>query len=138
MAAPKRRSRLWPVLVVLVVLALAAGGAYLAFGSRLLGRAGQAAAIQTGTVTSITAVSTVADSGSVAAQQSAAVFWKTTGTVADVLVQPGAHVQTGDVLMRVDPLSAPGSVIQAESDLLAAQTALDDLQHPSALSLATA
>ena len=138
MAAPKRRSRLWTILVVLVVLALVAGGAYLAFGSRLKGAAGQAAAIQTGTVTSITAVSTVADSGSVAAQQSASVFWKTTGTVAEVLVQPGTHVQAGDILMRVDPLSAPGTVIQAESDLLAAQTALSDLQHPSALSLATA
>jgi multidrug efflux pump subunit AcrA (membrane-fusion protein) len=120
MAAPKRPSRLWTILVVLVVLALAAGGAYLAFGNRLRGAAGQASAIQTGTVTSITAVSTVADSGSVAAQQSASVFWKATGTVAEVLVQPGAHVQAGDVLMRVAPLSAPGSIIQAESDLLAA------------------
>ncbi|MEP7356580.1 MAG: efflux RND transporter periplasmic adaptor subunit, partial [Anaerolineales bacterium] len=44
----------------------------------------------------------------------------------------------GDVLMSVDPASAPANLIQAESDLLSAHQTLDDLMHPSATDQATA
>src|SRR5262249_29954639 len=96
------------------------------------------AAIPTGKVTTVTAVSSVTDSGPVAAKQSGDVFWQTSGIVSQVLVKPGDHVKAGDVLMRLSVASAPASVIQAESDLETAQTNLKNLQHPSDLDLANA
>jgi RND family efflux transporter MFP subunit len=134
----KRRSRLWIFVVLILVLGLAGGGAYLVATGKLTRPGGSAAPIATGTVTTITAVSTVVDSGPVTAQQTGPIFWQATGTVSEVLVKPGDHVKAGDVLMRILPVSASSSVIQAESELLSAQTALNDLQHPGALSIATA
>src|SRR5713101_4292374 len=139
MAEPKqkRRSRLWIFVVLILVLGLA-GGAYLLATGKIQRPGAASATIATCAVTSITAVSSVTDSGPVAAQQSGAVFWQTTGTVSEVLVKPGDHVKAGDVLMRVQLMTAPSSIIQAESELLSAQKALHDLQNPSALSLANA
>jgi RND family efflux transporter MFP subunit len=132
--APKRRSRLWIVVVIIILLALA-GAAYGVATGRL-SLTPPAAPIETGQVTTITAVSSIEGTGPVTAQQAASVFWKTTGSVAEVVVQPGAQVKAGDVLMRLAPLSAPSNVIQAASELLAAQTALDDLLHPTDLAIA--
>jgi HlyD family secretion protein len=42
------------------------------------------------------------------------------------------------VLATLNPASVPQNVIQAQSELLSAQQALDELKHPSALSLANA
>jgi HlyD family secretion protein len=139
MAEPKqkRRSRLWVFVVLIVVLGVA-GGAYLLATGKIQRPGAASAPIATGAVTTITAVSSVTDSGPIAAQQSGAVSWQTTGTVAEVMVKPGDHVKAGDVLMRLQLMTAPSSIIQAESDLVTAQKALHDLQNPSALSLANA
>jgi HlyD family secretion protein len=133
----KRRSRLW-IFVVLILLLGLGGAAYLVATGKLPRPGAATAAIPTGTVTTITDVSSVTDSGPVAAQQSGEVFWQTTGIVADVLVKPGDHVKAGQVLMRLQNASVPSNIIQAQSDLLTAQNALHDLQNPSALSLANA
>jgi HlyD family secretion protein len=140
----KSRSRWLIGLGVVVVLLI--GGVLL--GPRLLGAAGiklgsasqskASAAIKTAKVTSVTAVTTVTSSGAVSALQSGAVYWRTTGTVTNVNVKAGDHVKAGDVLMTIDPLTAPQNVIQAEADLIVAQKALDDLLHPSDLSIANA
>jgi len=137
-AQPKRRSRLWIFIVLILLLGLGGGFAYLVATGKIQRPGASSAVIPTGTVTTVTAVSSVTDSGPVAAQQSGGVFWQTTGIVAEVLVKPGDHVKAGDVLMRLQTASAPASIIQAESDLVSAQTALHDLQNPSALSLANA
>ncbi len=140
MAEPqqKGRSRLGVFIVLLLIVGLVGGGVYLVATGKIKRPGTTAAVIPVGTVTAITAVSSVTDSGPVAAQQSGAVFWQTTGTVAEVLVKPGDHVKPGDVLMRLQIATAPSSLIQAESELLSAQKALHDLQNPTALSLATA
>jgi HlyD family secretion protein len=140
MAEPKkkRRSRLWLFVVLILVLGLAGGAAYLVATGKLQRPGAASAPIPTGAVTTVTAVNSVTDSGPISAQQSGSVSWQTTGAVAEVLVKPGDHVKAGDVLMRLQTQSAPSSIIQAESELLAAQTALHDLQNPSQLSLATA
>lgn len=89
-------------------------------------------------VITLRAVTTVESSGTIEPQQSASLVWRTTGTVATVAVQVGDTVQTGDILMTLDPASVPANVIQAESELIAAQNALDDLRNPTALSIANA
>ena len=88
--APKKRSRFWLYVVILIVLVAAGIGAAFAMGWLPLSNG--AAPIETGQVTSITAVSSTEGSGPIAAQQSASVFWKTTGSVAEVLAKPGAPV----------------------------------------------
>jgi HlyD family secretion protein len=135
--APRRRPRLWLIVVIILLLALA-GAAY-AVATGRISLTPPAPPIETGQVTTITAVSSIEGTGPVAAQQSGSVFWKTTGLVAEVLMKAGAPVKAGDVLMRLAPLSAPSNVIQAASELLAAQTALDDLlQPPTELAVAQA
>src|SRR3979409_1457535 len=97
------------------VAILAAGGAV--FGVPALRNAQQAQAASTtpvtAQVTTLTAVSSVDSTGAVEPEQSASLSLKTTGTVATVAVKVGDHVKAGDVLMTLDPASAPNNVIQA-------------------------
>ncbi len=98
----------------------------------------QAAAPQTAKVATLTAETYVTAAGAVLPAQSATVMWKTTGNIASVYVRPGDEVQASQPLMSLDPLTAPQAVISAQASLVAAQRALDDLLHPSALAVAQA
>jgi HlyD family secretion protein len=121
------------------VAVIAAGAA--AVGLPALRQAQQAQASTapvTAQVTTLTAVSKVDSTGAVEPEQSASLSLKTSGTVATVPVRVGDHVKAGDILMTIDPASAPTNVIQAQVDLSTAKTSLDDLLHPSATSLANA
>lgn len=80
-----------------------------------------------GSVSRITLSETVEASGSLQAGQFATLMWKTSGTVAQVNVQVGDQVKSGDVLLSLDPTSVPANVISARSELLSAQRLLDDL-----------
>jgi HlyD family secretion protein len=128
--------------LIVVLLLVLAGVAVVATGGVKglpgLGGAQKQAEIKTVPVTSITAVTSVTSAGPVSAVQSGAVVWKTSGTVSSVFVKPGDHIKMGDALMSIDPLSGPQNLIQAQADLIAANKALDDLLHPSALSIANA
>ncbi len=139
MEKPKRRIPRW-LIVAGVIVALLAGAGLVAARvvPRLAARQNGAAALKTAQVTTITAVDSVESSGAVQALQSASVFWETTGTVVAVKAKEGDQVKAGDVLMTLDPTSAPANVILAQADLIAAQKTLDDLLHPSALALANA
>src|SRR5579859_1250691 len=112
------------------------------FGLPALRQARQAQAASavpvTAQVTTLTAVSSIDSTGAVEPEQSASLSLKTSGTVATVPVKVGDHVKAGDVLVTLDPASAPTNVIQAQADLSSAKTNLDDLLHPSALTLANA
>ncbi len=142
---PKRKISNWwmvgGVAVLLVVGVIAVPPLLMQSGvlPQLPGRPGTAnAPLTTGEVTTITAITSVETSGPMQAEQIGSVYWETTGQVATVLVKSGDTVQKGDALMTLDPATAPQNVLQAQADLLNAQKALDDLQHPSALSLANA
>jgi HlyD family secretion protein len=139
MAHPTRRIPRW-IIVTGVTLALLAGAGLVVFTlvPRLARPRGQLAALRTAQVTTITAIRSVESSGSVQALQSTSLFWETVGTVAQVNVKAGDSVKAGEVLMSLDPASAPANVILAQSDLIAAQKALDELLHPTPLALANA
>lgn len=74
-------------------------------------------------------VALVGATGSVRAVQSAVLNWQSSGTVQDVNVKAGDIVKKGDVLATLSMTSLPGTIIRAESDLVSAQKAMDDLQH---------
>src|SRR3990172_1448785 len=108
MEKPKRRIPRW-LIVAGVIVALLAGAGLVAARvvPRLAARQNGAAALKTAQVTTITAVDSVESSGAVQALQSASVFWETTGTVAAVKAKEDDQVKAGDVLMTLDPTSAP-------------------------------
>ena len=101
-------------------------------------KAQASAAPVTAQVTTLTAVSSVDSTGAIEPEQTASLSLKSSGTVATVPVKVGDHVKAGDILMTLDPASAPTNVIQAQVDLSTAQTNLNDLLHPSATKLAKA
>ncbi len=135
MAFLKARWKL--ITIVVVVLALAVGG-YFGWQTYTAQQTAATAIARTGEVTQVTAVTTVDSSGTVSPIQSSTLAWKITGTIAQVNVKVGDKVKNGDALMLLDPLTVPQTVIQAQSDLIGAKKALDDLIKPPALTVATA
>jgi HlyD family secretion protein len=87
----------------------------------------QVTAFQTAPVERGSLVATVGATGSVRAKQSAVLVWETTGIVDKVNVSVGDKVSHDEVLATLDKTSLNQSVILAESDLVSAQKALDDL-----------
>lgn len=69
----------------------------------------------------------VGATGTVRANQSASLAWKTSGTVARVNYQAGEQVKAGDILAVLDETSLPQSIILAQADLVSAKKALEDL-----------
>jgi RND family efflux transporter MFP subunit len=123
-------------IIGIVVVVLAAG----AFGVKkwLLPAKAATAATQTVKVTVGSVSTSVSGSGTVRSGQGSNITWQTSGTVAAVPVQIGQQVNKGDELAALDATSISSSIIQAQSDLISAQTALDNLLHPTALALAQA
>lgn len=111
------------LLVIIIV-----GGLIVLSGGPMAAQAPQTQ--QTAEVQEITFVSTVEGSGTVEARQTATLFWGTTGRVAEIDVEVGDQVEAGDILMRLDPTSAPANVISAQTEVISAQDALDDLLNP--------
>ena len=70
---------------------------------------------------------TIGATGTVRAQQSAALAWQAVGTVDTVNVEVGDTVKTNQVLAELAKSSLPQNIILAQADLVSAQKALDDL-----------
>lgn len=123
-------------IIGIVVVVLAAG----AFGVKkwLIPAKAATATTQSVKVTVGSVSTTVAGSGTIHSGQGSTINWQTSGTVSSVPVQIGQQVKTGDVLASLDPTSLSSSIIQAQSDLIDAQTAMDELLNPTALSIAQA
>jgi HlyD family secretion protein len=115
------------LLVVLVIVAVAAGGVY-AF---MQWRAGQQASLlenlQTETASRGQLISTIGATGQVRTRQSSILNWNTTGTVEKVSVQVGDQVKAGDRLAELQQTSLAQSIILAQADLVNAKNALEDL-----------
>jgi len=78
-------------------------------------------------VTSLNVSETVEASGSLAAQPFASLEWKTSGVVENVNVAPGDFVKAGDALLSLQPSSTSANIVNAKSDLINAQNALETL-----------
>lgn len=122
----------WVVLVVLLLAAVA----FLAM--RMMNEANANTDVQTADVDLITVTTTVDSSGQVAPRQSAILYWKTTGTVAEVGAAVGDNVAAGDLLMALDPATTPPNIIGAQAELIAAQEALNNLLNPTTMTVASA
>ncbi len=81
--------------------------------------------LQTETAARGNLTATIGATGTVRAAQSAALTWKTSGTVEEVSVQVGDRVQAGDQLARLESGSLPQTVILAQADLESARDQLE-------------
>lgn len=93
---------------------------------------GQNAAAQLGSLQTVRAelgslVATVGATGEVRANQTAIVFWTSTGTVDQVLVEVGDVVQQAELLATLREETLPQPVILAQADLISAEDALETL-----------
>ena len=71
-------------------------------------------------------IATIGGTGTVRANQSANLTWKTSGTVEDVNAVVGQDVERGLVLATLAQTSLPQNIILARADLAAANDALED------------
>ena len=117
----------WIVNGVLVVVLLGlAVYAYTTLGSS----GGSSAPTRTATVQRGVVLTTVSASGSVASAGDVAANFQTGGTLTVVRVKAGQRVAKGEVLARVDSLSARQAVAEAEANLATAQGRLQQTLNP--------
>jgi RND family efflux transporter MFP subunit len=87
------------------------------------------AAATTGTVETISQSSTVETSGSITAKQQSSLSWLISGIVGTVNVVTNDEVKKDDVLMTLDPSTAPSDVIAAEETLITAKQDLANAEQ---------
>jgi HlyD family secretion protein len=85
------------------------------------------AAVETGQMDTELVGETVGATGTVSSNQSATLYWKTSGLVGEVNSKVGDFVEAGDILAVLDQSSLSPPDILAGADLVDAQKALDDL-----------
>lgn len=83
----------------------------------------------TGTVQQVSMSTTVESSGSISAKQLVTLSWETSGIVGAVNVKSNESVTKDQVLMTLDPSTAPSDVIQATVTLVSAKQALEAAQQ---------
>jgi len=111
------------LLIILLVLIIGVG----AFVYVRRANADTTTQFQTSEIKKGDLTATIGATGTVRAQQSAALTWQAVGTVDTVNVQVGDTVETDQVLAELAKSSLPQNIILAQADLVSAQKALDDL-----------
>jgi HlyD family secretion protein len=114
-------------IIILIVIAVLAGAGYGIFKWRSDAQQAAQAEFQTITAGRGTLISTIGATGLVRSKQTAALDWRTAGTVEAVFHTVGERVEAGEKLAQLAQTSLPQTVILAQADLVSAQQALDDL-----------
>ena len=120
----KRRRMIRRIIALVVVVALIAGGV-LYFRGKSGGASSEAgtATVEYGAISSV-----VDGSGLVKAKNSATISLTTAGTVMDVFVEEGQHVEQGDPLFTIDSPNAATEVQKARDEVEGYQKKLNTLQ----------
>jgi len=115
-------------IIIAVVLILLVGGYFLfrQFGPKM-GGTSASSEIQTTPAVRGSLEATVGATGTVRTNQSAVLAWQTSGKVEQVNVSLGDQVVDGDILVSLEQMSLPQSIILAQADLVTYQKQLDDL-----------
>ncbi len=117
------------ILIAIIVVGAIAGAVYYFKFSPASPAASSAAnpAYQTAVAKRGSLTATISATGSVRAQQTASLAWSVSAKVGEVKVIIGQPVKKDDILAVLDPTSLPQNLLQAQSDLISAQNALQDL-----------
>jgi HlyD family secretion protein len=131
----KGKKGLWLLAVILVVAALFVGW-------RILNNQQQAsqvfANLQTEPYRRDSLNAFIYGTGTVQPSQTSVLTWSTSGIVGEVNISLGDTVEKDALLMVLDPDSLSVDILQAEIDVINAQTALDDLNENWSADLARA
>ncbi len=122
-----KKYRFWIILAIVLIFVVI--GAIVVRNMRAMA---QNSAYQTVVVERGNLTATIGATGTVRANQTANLVWQTSGTVLEVLVQPGDRVEAGQVLATLDPATLPQNLILAQADLVSARRALESLQTSGA------
>ena len=122
--APEPRSRgpLWIVLGVLAVLAIGAGGWFALSGKAAVPV--HVASARPMSSAAAASASVLDATGYVTARRAATVSAQITGTLTQVLIEEGEHVEAGQVLARLDDTAQKASMAQAQAQANSAQALL--------------
>jgi HlyD family secretion protein len=122
----KKSNRRW-FLILAGILVLAVAG-YFAYPLVVpgAGATGQST-FQTQPVRKGNLTAFVGATGTVRSNQTAVLAWATSGIVEKILVQKGQQIPADTSLAELEQTSLPQAIIMAQSDLVTAQRALDDL-----------
>lgn len=123
--------------MILIILAIIVG-AYFVNQERLR-RANEEALAQLETVPYAheTLTSTISGAGTIHPRQSATLYWQTSGFVGEVSHAVGEVVTENTVLYRLDESRLPAEMLQAQLNLLNAQTGLQNLESDTDLQRVT-
>jgi HlyD family secretion protein len=129
-----KRRTIWIIIIVVVLLAIIGFGFFRRWQSRAasdydlityqVGKGGLSAVID--------------ETGSVYADQSATLYWQTTGVVEEVNGALGQSVDADEVLAKISEDSLPQSYYLAQQELITAKNALAELYDNAALVAANA
>ncbi len=113
--------------ILIVGLLLIGGGTALVILRRANARR-QSQSLQTSILARGTLSASIGATGTIQARQQASMGFSITGRVGTVDIQLGDQVNSGDVLVELDPAYYPQQVISAQIDLINAQKSLDNLK----------
>lgn len=114
-------------IVILVVVAVLAALGFFAYQRVLQAQASVASSYQTVPLSRGDLTASVGATGGVRANQTANLTWQLSGRVAEVHVEVGTLVESGQQLAVLDEKSLPQQVILARADLVEARRARDQL-----------
>lgn len=117
-------------IIVIIVLAVVAGGVYLFMRFRAGQRASALSDLQTVAIERGELVASIGATGTVRANQTANLLWQTSGSVSNVNVSVGDQVSAKQILAELEETSLPQNVIMAGVELVDARNDLADLLEP--------
>jgi HlyD family secretion protein len=125
------------LLVFFLILALIVGAYFV--NQQRLRRANEDALAQLETVPYMreTLTSTISGAGTIRPRQSATLYWQASGFVGEMEHQVGEEVAANTVLYRLDDSRLPAEILQAQLNLLNAQTGLQNLESDTDLQRVT-
>lgn len=118
------------IIIIVIVLAVIAGGIFLFVRSRAQSQANALDSLQTEVARRGELIAGIGATGTVRANQTAALGWQTSGSVARVIPSAGDLVEKDQLLAELEETSLPQNVILAGVDLVNATRDLQDLLEP--------
>ncbi|HEY9078271.1 MAG TPA: efflux RND transporter periplasmic adaptor subunit [Anaerolineaceae bacterium] len=134
----RKHLRTW--IIIGVILLVLGGGGFAGYryltNLQATQRANFIASLTTTPLTRGSLTAYIGATGTIRTNQTAQVTWQTSGRVAEVKVKVGDVVKTDQVLATLDPTTVSTQILQAQVDLVNAQTALDELYRQSSTVIA--
>ena len=131
----KKSKRKWLIILLVLVIVI---GAFFLNQQRLRKENEQALAqLETVTYARETLTSSISGAGTIRPRQSATLYWQTSGFIGEADHEVGDEVSESTVLYQLDDSRLPADLIQAQLNLLNAQTSLQTLDSDTALQRAT-